>query len=294
MNTAEAEMTLDPSWKRWVEDRLERECDPQQLVGTLLRNGVPLSVIADSLGDRLALGVDTFEVSDPDTSMRPDPIPGCDWTALIEPPLLHRRPKNLTAVGLDKLQLYTLDDFMTAPECDAFVALVSLQLRPSLITRPTSDKSFRTSRSCDLCFSDDAFVAHIDERIAKTLGIRLSRSEPIQAQRYDVGQQFKQHHDFFEPRTDTYTEFASALGNRTWTFMVYLTDCESGGGTSFPVIDTTFLPKKGQALLWNNLYANGTPNYDTLHAGEPVLAGHKVIITKWFREKGQGPMFYEL
>jgi hypothetical protein len=25
----------------------------------------------------------------------------------------------------------------------------------------------------------------------------------------------------------------------------------------------------------------------------PVLAGHKIIITKWFRERGLGPMRYE-
>lgn len=293
MSTAEADTTLEPSWQRWVEDRLERECDPQQLVGTLLKNGVPLSSIADSLGDRLTLGTATFEAPDNDVSLPPDPIPGCDWAALMEPPLLRRRPHTLVSVGGDKLQLYTLDDFMTAQECDAFVALVNQQLRPSLITSPTSDKHFRTSRSCDLCFSGDQFIAHIDERIAQTLGIRLSHSEGIEAQRYDIGQQFKEHHDFFEPRTDAYTEFASAQGNRTWTFMVYLTECESGGATSFPAIEKKLLPKKGQAVLWNNLYANGAPNFETLHAGEPVLAGHKVIITKWFREKGQGPMFYE-
>lgn len=39
------------------------------------------------------------------------------------------------------------------------------------------------------------------------------------------------------------------------------------------------------------IYANGMPNYNVLHAGMPV-EGYKVIITKWFREHGSGPMFY--
>ena len=38
---------------------------------------------------------------------------------------------------------------------------------------------------------------------------------------------------------------------------------------------------------------DGTPNAATLHSGEPVTSGHKIIITKWFRELGSGPMFYE-
>jgi prolyl 4-hydroxylase len=38
------------------------------------------------------------------------------------------------------------------------------------------------------------------------------------------------------------------------------------------------------AVIWNNLYPDGTPNPDTLHQGMPVKAGHKAIITKWFRK----------
>jgi prolyl 4-hydroxylase len=75
--------------------------------------------------------------------------------------------------------------------------------------------------------------------------------------------------------------------------MVYLNDGMGGGGTKFFAIDHTFVPKKGQAVIWNNLNPDGTPNAATLHSGEPVTAGHKLIITKWFRELGSGPMFYE-
>jgi len=45
--------------------------------------------------------------------------------------------------------------------------------------------------------------------------------------------------------------------------------------------------------FWNNLNADGLPNEDTMHAGEPVTAGHKIIITKWFRVHGDGPVFHE-
>ncbi len=75
--------------------------------------------------------------------------------------------------------------------------------------------------------------------------------------------------------------------------MVYLNDVEAGGETRFFAIDHAFGPVKGTAVIWNNLHADGTVNPDTLHAGMPVLAGHKIIITKWFRERGLGPMRYE-
>jgi prolyl 4-hydroxylase len=37
-------------------------------------------------------------------------------------------------------------------------------------------------------------------------------------------------------------------------------------------------------VIWNSLLPDGRPNYDTLHHGMPVKAGHKAIITKWFRQ----------
>ena len=74
--------------------------------------------------------------------------------------------------------------------------------------------------------------------------------------------------------------------------MVDLNDVQGGGATHFVALDRSFSPIKGTALVWNNRRADGTVNPDTLHAGLPVSAGHKVIITKWFRERGKGPMAY--
>ena len=81
-------------------------------------------------------------------------------------------------------------------------------------------------------------------------------------------------------------------GNRTWTFMIYLNDTLQGGGTAFPNINEVFYPKRGRAVVWNNLKADGRGNPFTMHCGEPVEAGEKFIITKWFRERCMAPMFY--
>ncbi len=217
-----------------------------------------------------------------------------DFQAISKPRLVRNKSGlKLQKVDTDKIQLYTLDDFMTGPQCDDVAALIGEHLRPSTVTLPSADRYFRTSSTCDLSLIQSAIVAALDERISETLGIRLAYSEGIQAQRYNVGQEFKAHTDFFEPGTDEYREHATHRGNRTWTFMVYLNEDMEGGGTRFAVIGKTFQPRKGRALIWNNLYPDGTPNYDTLHSGMPVVRGHKIIITKWFRENGTGPMLYE-
>ena len=73
------------------------------------------------------------------------------------------------------------------------------------------------------------------------------------------------------------------MGQRTWTAMVYLNDVESGGETRFKFLNKSFKPKRGQLLLWNNLYKNGIPNFKTLHEALPPISGDKYVITKWFR-----------
>jgi prolyl 4-hydroxylase len=265
---------LDDSWRAWLKDNLERRCDPGELLAILIRHQFSLDSIKDGMGPSF-----------------PAHVP--DFRAVAEPPLLRKEARpNLHKVHTDKLQLYVLDGFMTHAHCDTVADLIDHHLRASTVTLAGTDRSFRTSRTCDLSLLRDPAVVALDEKIATTLGIRLAYSEGIQGQRYDVGQEFKGHTDFFEPGTDEYREHAAQRGNRTWTFMVYLNDGMAGGGTRFHAIDTTFQPRRGQALLWNNLYPDGTPNYDTLHSGMPVERGRKMIITKWFREKGPGPMFY--
>jgi prolyl 4-hydroxylase len=276
--------TLDQAWQSWLKENLQRGCDPQGLLDILLKNGFAEESIMQSLAVIAASAEVTISASPANT---------CDYAAIASPPLLQRAPPNLKRVATDLLQLYTFDDFMSPEECDAIVELANLHLRPSTVTVESADKYYRTSRTCDLSLLNNAVVAALDLKIASTLGIRVEYSEGIQAQRYDVGEQFKKHTDYFEPGTSEYARFAAERGNRTWTFMVYLNDGMQGGGTRFTTIDKTFQPKKGMAVLWNNLYSDGTPNRDTLHSGEPVLEGHKIIITKWFRENGSGPMFFD-
>lgn len=270
--------TWDSSWTDWLRTNLERKCDPNELIEILLKNGFDLATIRRNM-DSLSPGT------------LPPVIAPPDYAAIARTRLT--RPDSgmmsVQQVLSDKIQLYVLENFITEAECDRIVEIAGLQLRPSTVT--TGEKNYRTSSTCDLSLQDDPAVKALDEKIAQTLGISLSHSEGIQAQRYEVGQEFRQHTDYFQPNTKEYETFAGSRGQRTWTFMVYLNNCQAGGGTNFVALNKIFTPRKGMALVWNNLLPDGRPNPNTLHAGMPVEAGHKIIITKWFRDRGSGPMF---
>lgn len=180
-----------------------------------------------------------------------------------------------------------VDGVLSPIECDYLIALMDGKLRPSTITTPNEpDKAFRTSKSCDLSLIDDANVRAIDARICALVRQPMAYSEGLQAQRYDVGEQFKAHLDAFGP--ETLERFSTpTLGQRTGTVMVYLNVPEAGGTTAFPKLQAEYTPVVGRALIWRNLLPDGTPDPDMLHAGLPVIAGFKAVITKWFRAPRQ-------
>ena len=191
--------------------------------------------------------------------------------------------ENAKKISSNRLQLYVLDDFLSKNECDMLIKIIKMDLRPSLTT--TGKSYYRTSETSDLTATKyQEFVEYTELKISQLVQIPIEYSERIQGQCYQVGQEFKEHTDWFNPRLQEYQDNCLVQGNRTWTVMIYLNDVEEGGGTHFKNIDHTFKAKRGQAVIWNNLLENGTVNPQTIHAGLPVKKGEKLIITKWFRE----------
>jgi len=187
----------------------------------------------------------------------------------------------------DKIELYTLEEFLTEPECTRIVSAIKSKLRPSELSSHENDKSYRTSRTCDLEFLNDSFSNELDIRICKLLGIDPSYSEPIQGQYYQTGQQFKQHTDYFEAHE--IEAHGRHMGQRTYTCMIYLNDVEQGGETHFTRAGAEFKPKRGMAVIWNSLNSDGSTNIDSMHQALPILKGYKAVITKWFRSHSALP-----
>ncbi|MEH3047927.1 prolyl hydroxylase family protein [Sphingomonas adhaesiva] len=186
-----------------------------------------------------------------------------------------------------KLTLFIRRDFLDAATCAALVAQIDAHRRPSTISDSNGDAAFRTSETCDLPASD-LVVAQVDAWLADATGLDPAYGEPLQGQRYAVGQEFKAHTDYFEPNGVDYDRYCRVAGNRTWTAMVYLNVPEAGGATRFKAVDKTIQPETGKLVCWNNRRPDGSLNPATLHHGMKVRAGVKYVITKWYRERPWG------
>lgn len=266
--------TLPQNWKNWVLNSLLQGSDGMQILKTLLQNGFTFEAAKKALAGNLPQGI----ACNKDEAF---------YRRVYHPGLLDNLDKhNAQFIEKDRAQLIRIDNFLSAQESEHLVKLTKSKLRPSEIPeRPDgSYQGFRTSSTCDLPFTKDPAAKAIDQKTIDTLGLGFGEMEIIQAQHYSVGQQFKAHWDYFEPGTDDFKRFSKDGGQRTWTFMVYLSDGCQGGETEFVNLGVSFKPQRGTALIWNNLNIDGTPNTNTKHQAHPVTAGEKVVITKWFRE----------
>lgn len=253
---------LDKDWKDWLALNLERGCAKRDLYEVMISGGLDRDLVCREL-DYKPLIADRVSNSGDDR-------PGFASCA-----------ENIRQLKSPHIDLFVVDNFLSADECRHVIEGIKHDLRPSTTT-DDSDETFRTSHTCDLGILDDPFVDEIDQRICGLMGIDRALSETLQGQYYRLGEQFKAHTDYFEP--EDFAQHTAQQGQRTWTFMIYLNTTAAGGETRFPRVDQVFSPRRGQALAWNNLLANGEVNPATLHHGMPVIRGYKAIVTKWFRQ----------
>ena len=183
-----------------------------------------------------------------------------------------------------KLTQFLVPHFLSLDMCAGLIERIDATVRPSTITDSNGDEAFRTSWTGELDHGDP-LVTDLDALLCTFAGIDARFGEPLQGQRYEVGQEFKGHTDYFEPTGVDYDEHTRISGQRTWTLMAYLNTVEAGGGTRFFGANKIVQPEAGKLVAWCSLAPDGRVNPDTLHHAMKVRKGRKYVVTKWFREK---------
>lgn len=202
-----------------------------------------------------------------------------------DPTALHlARQPGVQRAPFPALELFTLRAFLDPPLCAGLIALIERDHRPSTIADANGDSAFRTSSTCELD-PGEAPVKALAARLAAVSGIDPVFAEPLQGQRYQEGQEFKAHTDYFEPDGADFARFCGLSGQRTWTFMIYLNTVAAGGATRFKAVGKTVQPEEGKLLAWNNRLPGGGCNAATMHHALKVRSGRKYVITQWYRER---------
>lgn len=166
-----------------------------------------------------------------------------------------------------------------------------IHLRPAQIFLPANGglvaHPHRKSLSATLHLPHQDIVLHwLERRMAQLAGLDWSRGERATAIAYRPGEEYLPHVDYFSSSDgDAAIANLERYGQRIRTVLVTLHDDFKGGATCFPRFDARWRGAIGDALMFDNVSPDGSPLPLSLHAGEPVSDGLKMIASVWYREK---------
>jgi prolyl 4-hydroxylase len=174
-------------------------------------------------------------------------------------------------------------NFCEVELCEKFISLANSKFKPAATLGKNID-GYRVADGCWLKSDEDEYVSKYIKMVSSLVGIPIINMENIHIVKYEVGGQYKDHHDFLHPGESYYEEQMKRGGQRTHTVLLYLNDNFSGGETNFPSIGKKIKPETAKIVVWSNLNDDGTLDYDSIHAGLPVISGTKYIATIWIRQ----------
>ncbi|GAM26759.1 hypothetical protein SAMD00019534_099340, partial [Acytostelium subglobosum LB1] len=183
-------------------------------------------------------------------------------------------------------RIYRIANFLSDKECDYLIDISKQKLRPC------NEISSGVHRSGWGVFlkegeEDHPTTQNILNRMKTFVNMNMS-CEVMQVIRYNPGEETSAHFDYFNPMTANGAMKIGLYGQRMCTILMYLTEVEEGGETSFPEAKVKVRPIKGDAVLFYNCKPNGEVDPMSLHQGDPVIKGTKWIAIKLVNNKNIG------
>jgi hypothetical protein len=176
------------------------------------------------------------------------------------------------------------NNFLSAAECAVLVWMSADKVKRSTVVNDATGEGYidpnRTSSGTSFTIGENELVSRIEQKISNLTGYPIENGEGLQVFKYEEGQEYKPHFDYFDTNSPGVAN--EAKNNRICTFIMYLNTPEEGGATIFPDAGITVSAIQGSALQFS--YPNAAPESKTLHAGSPVIKGTKWIATKWIRK----------
>ncbi len=203
------------------------------------------------------------------------------WLAATHHRVLRESPRLVTIAG-----------FLPPAVCDYLMQrsaerLVKAQVHDAYGGGLKTDP-MRTNQGAAYSLIDsDVVMQLVRARIAHAAGVAFDTLEPTEMLHYAAGEHYKPHFDFFHPALPHYADEMRIRGQRIRTCLVYINGGYQGGETAFPKIGIQFRGQPGEALIFDNVLADGSGDPLTLHAGLPPTAGEKWLLSQWIRERTQ-------
>ena len=271
--------SLPSDWQDWVIGNLARACEPNGVAEVLIRDGhfdpaLARAAVEEASAGRL-MAMSSRIPAMPDINTQSNAILTSDRIVDV-------------LFTLNSPRIVLLGNVLSNEEADALTVYCQPRLERSPVVNDddgsVQQHHSRTSRGAFIHRSETELVGRIEARLAELAGWPIERAEGLQIQQYEHTNEYRPHFDWFDPDLPGPRKHMEHGGQRLATFVIYLSDVESGGATAFPEFGLEVWPRKGNAVFFQNTDAAHIPDKRTLHAGTPVVRGVKTIANKWLRE----------
>jgi prolyl 4-hydroxylase len=228
------------------------------------------------------------------------------------------RPITMETIS-ESPRVFLIDNFLGEAEIEYLVNHAKGRLERSHVG--IGKETFHNQRTSKTAWDTNSKTSRTIQRRAYDLvrqPYARNTADAIQVIKYDRGQMYLLHTDYFKVGYDTLDSSKPDGTNRIVTIFMYLSDVEAGGATVFPHATThakvsddrdvvappkdllqainvenkkmadcslekalKVHPKRGRAVLFYNQKPDGTLDIQAEHGGCPVAVGHKWAANVW-------------
>ena len=274
---------ITPELRQWIVEQAQAGHSADSVLASMKASGWDETVAIDAMESTLRGHLDQHAQA---AGLPPAvPVPEPD---VADSPLYldagDRQVAVLSTLALPRVVVF--GGLLSDAECDALIAAARPRMSRSLtVATKTGGEEVNEDRTSQGMFfqrGESELVRTIEARIARLVNWPVQNGEGIQVLQYVPGTEYKPHYDYFDPAEPGTPTILRRGGQRVGTVVMYLSEPEKGGGTTFPDVFLEVAPKRGNAVFFS--YERPHPSTRTLHGGAPVIAGEKWIATKWLRE----------
>jgi prolyl 4-hydroxylase len=289
---------VDAAWEEWLGSNVARGCSPDSLIEAMVRAGFATDAARIAVHRTFALratdaGLAAPLAAEPARAQAAPHNYQYDESPVRRGNVIRAYDRDVRVLmRCERPQVIVFSDVLSADECDEIIQRSRHRLKRSTTVNPDTGKEDvirnRTSEGIWYERGEDPFIQRLDRRIASLMNWPVENGEGLQILHYGITGEYRAHFDYFPPDQPGSAVHTARGGQRVATLVIYLNDVADGGATTFPQAGISVAANRGGAVYFR--YMNGQRQLDplTLHAGAPVLAGDKWIMTKWVRERAYG------
>jgi len=290
---------LPHTWTKWIEENLAKGCTIESIIQIMITNGYAPTVAAQAvraLQQQRNGPVNVATSYSSNLSVNTSSLKGQHNSYNYEQPRIHTDVNYIDTsdkrvyigMRIEKPIIMTLDNLFSHAEVDQLIEITKHKLTESKVVDPITGQETkirdRKSEGAFFQVMENDFIAVLDKRIAEVMCWPVINGEGLQILHYQPGGEYKAHFDYFPYDHSGSKIHLAKGGQRVSTLIIYLSEVEQGGETTFPEIGLSIIPKKGSAVYFEYCNSKGELDPLTLHAGNPVIKGEKWIATKWMRQ----------